>query len=129
MTDNEIVKALEHCVYNERGNKCRECEYVTGCKPLLLREALALINRQKEELLRWKDDVDDLEKKVEHLTVLLAEARHEAVKEFAERAKKTIHDSVYQYWNFGEGGYYLAEDVDDDIDNLVKEFTGGKADE
>lgn len=45
------------------------------------------------------------------------------VKEFAERLKHTIHQSVYQYWNTPDGGYYLAEDVDDDIDTLVEEMT------
>ena len=130
MTDNEIIKALECCARLQR--RCDECpdrHELNLCGMALKSQALKLINRQKEEIRRLKEDVGDLEIKVEHLAVLLAEVRHEAVKEFAERAKKTIHDSVYQYWNFGEGGYYLAEDVDEDIDNLVKEFTEGKADE
>ena len=55
MTDNEIVKALEYCVNGERGNKCRGCEVATGCKTLLLRESLDLINRQKAEIDRLKD--------------------------------------------------------------------------
>jgi DNA repair ATPase RecN len=83
----------------------------------MITDALDLINRQKEEIRRLKEDVDDLEKKVEHLAVLLADARHDAVKEFAERVKEKIRtmDRIVVY---GE-----------DIDNLVKEFTEGKADE
>lgn len=51
MTDNEIIKALEHCLYKEhRQSKCTECKYVTGCKPYLMRESLDLINRQKAEI-------------------------------------------------------------------------------
>lgn len=30
--------------------------------------------------------------------------------------------SVYEYWNFGSGGYYLAEDCDDDIDCIAEEL-------
>ena len=49
-TNEEVIKALEHCVYTERGYKCRECVNVTGCKSWLLREAIDLLNRQREEL-------------------------------------------------------------------------------
>lgn len=52
----------------------------------------------------------------------------EAIKEFAEMLKKKISDSVYNYWNTNDCGYYLAEDVDGDIDNLVSEMTEQKND-
>ena len=58
----------------------------------------------------------------------IRDIRVEAIKEFAERLKHTIHQSVYQYWNTPDGGYYLAEDVDDDIDSLVEEMTERKDD-
>lgn len=44
------------------------------------------------------------------------------IDEFVRRLKDKIHDSVYQYWNFGSGGYYLAEDCDDDIDCIAEEL-------
>ena len=55
-TDEDIIRALEHCVYTERGYKCRECVNVTGCKPWLLREVLDLINRQREEIAELRKE-------------------------------------------------------------------------
>ena len=49
----------------------------------------------------------------------------DTVKKMQERLKEKIHESVYQYWNKGDGGYYLAEDVDDDIDQIAKEMLEG----
>jgi hypothetical protein len=46
----------------------------------------------------------------------------DTVRKMQDRLKAKIHDSVYQYWNFGSGGYYLAEDVDEDIDQIAKEI-------
>lgn len=48
----EIIKAFEHCLNTERGYRCSRCEYVTGCKTWLMREALAIINQQKAEIER-----------------------------------------------------------------------------
>lgn len=44
------------------------------------------------------------------------------INEFARMLKAKIHESVYEYWNFGSGGYYLAEDCDDDIDYIAEEL-------
>ena len=122
MTDNEIIKALECCARLQR--RCDECpdrHELNLCGMALKSQALKLINRQKEEIRRLKEDVDDLEIKVEHLTVLLAEARHEAVKEFAERLKEQHIKPEFPWDDFTV--------TDGMIDNLVKEFTEGKADE
>ena len=58
MTDNEIVKALECCGKGDFRN-CQECKYLyvevedtENCNDVLARDALSLINRQKEEILR-----------------------------------------------------------------------------
>ena len=103
-TDDEIIKALEHCQNREQALRCIKCEYVTGCKSLLIREALDLINRQRAE-------IEDLEIKNEHLACFLAEARRDAFKEFAERLKE-------------EGCFYSSMDAFESIDNLVKEMVG-----
>ena len=104
-TDEEVIKALEHCVHAGRGGyKCRECVNVTGCKPWLLREALDLINRQKAEIAFWMDAA--------------ANAKKEAVKEFAERLKHII--------GFDDLVPTDCVMLFPYIDNLVKEFTEGK---
>ena len=53
------------------------------------------------------------------------EIKSEAIKEFAERLNGTITNAINTYYNSNGGGYYLAEDVIEDIDNLVKEMTEG----
>ena len=100
-TDEEVIKAMDHCVHAERGGyKCRECVNVTGCKPWLLREALDLINRQKAEISFWMDAA--------------ANAKKEAVKEFAERLKKELTT----------GAAVMRISTMDIINDLVKELTG-----
>lgn len=44
------------------------------------------------------------------------------VRQMQKKLKEKIHKSVYQYWNENDGGYYLAEDVDDDIDQIAEEM-------
>lgn len=137
MTDNEIIKALEYC---------------KDCSANLNVEIIDLINRQQAEninlkghLRQLKSRYDNAKAEIERLKgisvssskdpmdfcgvlcdyaeELIDKAKAEAYKGFAERLKETINNSVYQYWNEDSGGYYLAEDVSDDIDNLVKEMT------
>ena len=85
MTDNEIIKALECC---GREN-CNGCPYRTDklCHQgnPMIRDACDLIKCQKAE-------IQDLEIKNEHLVCFLAEARKDAIKEFAERLKKDLCD-------------------------------------
>lgn len=101
-----------------------------------------LINRQKAEIERLKDlityqkqeikekeqkynqAVDDMFGLIETTRNEIAEAKSEAIKEFAEKLKHEITSAIDTYYNSNGGGYYLAEDVIDDIDNLVKEMTG-----
>lgn len=94
-----------------------------------IHELLEIIESKKAEIKRLQYQVYRLKKYDEKRDIelhsrLIASSRIEAIKEFADRLKETISNSVYQYWNEGSGGYYLAEDVPDDIDNLVKEMVG-----
>lgn len=52
----------------------------------------------------------------------LDHTRADTVRKMQERVKAKIHKSVHQYWNENDGGYYLAEDVDDDIDQIAEEI-------
>ena len=132
-TDEQIKQALKCC----KGIGCKECPFRCGtamCIRSLMAAILDLINRQEAEIERLQrhnkeyrfcnllGNVLVYSKNLKDYNNVRKGLKSEAIKEFAERLKEKIHDSVYQYWNFGEGGYYLAEDVDDDIDNLVKEM-------
>ena len=123
MTDNEIIKAMQ-CVIGKDVN-CSECTYqkalpFPSCRMMCAKNALALINRQKAENERLKKNIDGLNIFTKnHITVI----RLQAIKEFAERLKETITNAINTYYNSNGGGYYLAEDVIEDIDNSAKEMT------
>lgn len=123
MTDEQIIKAFKCCVTDD-GDDCFQCPYGDivykpgngGCVNRCHKDALDLINRQKAEIERLQTRNDEL-------NILNKTAAQEAIKEFAERLKQNINESIGLYWDEIAGGYYLAEDVIDDIDNLVKEMT------
>lgn len=111
MTDNEIIKALE--------NEIHLVEYVDGFSAdnvslELLQNSLELINRQQTEIERLKKY--NIEVTYKHY--------NDGIKEFAERLKENITKSIDNYWNNNANGYYLAEDVLDEINILVKEMIG-----
>lgn len=116
MTDNEIIKALEFDKNSE-----------------LDQEVLNLINRQKAEIERLQKSngemfvtISEQDAEIEELKSarrsalkvfqLHTEIRAEAIKEFAETAKSKAHFSE----DFGEACVSCY-----DLDNLVKEMTGG----
>ena len=115
MTDNEIKKALEHCV-NEPG--CAGCIAYSprGCQGID-KYTLDLINRQHAEIERYKAEHKEFAKKLSNLhsiTLMVMgrrnEVRAESIKEFAERVKERAFD---------DGKFVCTAR----IDNLVKEMT------
>ena len=131
MTDNEIIKALE-CL---RGNAfdCGECPYCScypaPCEQQVAKDALSLINRQKEEIERLKNR--DLQ--VEVSEKLEREIKAEAVKEFADRLKEQdgynnhVFDdcaSILVPKEYLKGRDEKIKEVWTTIDNLVKEMVG-----
>lgn len=138
MTDNKIIKALE--------NEIHLVEYVDGFSAnnvslKLLQNSLELIYRQKAEIERLEKteiEIDDFCRRLcrmrmlngnaiasyEDLQNYIQEEKSKAITEFAERLKQTITNEINTYYNSNGGGYYLAEDTIEDIDNLVKEMTG-----
>lgn len=85
MTDNEIIKALECCIFDDV-KECDNCPYYDKeteiyCVNDLLKDALNLINRQKAEIESLKNDRDFWESaaKTEVSEVII---------EFAERILK-----------------------------------------
>ena len=129
MTDNDIIKAFMCC--HSFDESCGDCPYKNGdgtfCSKLL-NDVLDLVIRQQAEIERLQKEVeielDKLNAEKNDVMYYKDQIKTEAVKEFADKLKEKISNSIYEYWNFGTGGYYLAEDVEEDIDNLVKEMVG-----
>lgn len=113
MTDNEIIKALENAK-----EVCDDDDIETLN---FFNNVIDLINRQKEEIERLRKgftaDADYFASEYDN------NIKSEAIKEFAERLKGTISNAINTYYNSNGGGYYLAEDVIEDIENLVTEMT------
>lgn len=106
MTDKEIIKALECCSKNSHELCALECPIfrTAGCIEELHKAVFVLINRQKEEIERYKGVIKILENDVQA-------SRTEAVREFAEKLKESLE--------------WRTEPIDDyDIDELVKEMVG-----
>ena len=109
MTDEQIIKALECCATDD-GDDCFQCPYGNivykpgngGCVNRCRKDALDLINRQKAE--------------IERLLQKLQQAKSEAIKEFAEALKESADNG-----GCGEDFVYVS-----DIDILVKEMTEGE---
>ena len=106
MTDNEIIKALECCASNKAG-KCNDCIfniYDKKCRGLT-HYVLDLINRQKAEVEKWKNDNANM---AQHYLILLQEAQAEAIKGFAERIKR----------------HCTSIELNEYIDSIVEEMVG-----
>ena len=128
LTDKQIIKALEYCSTDVRENTCPKCAFYKKhrCSTLMLNAVSDLINRRNAEIERLtakllaKDNIND------YNTAQLRIAREElrtaksnAIKEFAERVKRTS----------------IGLEIGDDkklkmtvvstvaIDNLIKEMT------
>ena len=115
-TDEQIIKALEHCVSSTTNEACDGCPLnidKEGCETysyLLESLALDLINRQKADIERlstslgeWKisalkkaDRVDELEREKSHLiySSMIGTTRAEAITEFEERCAKRFPSFV-----------------------------------
>ena len=104
-TDEQIKKALECCAYWHVDN-CEKCPFDDECRDngdFLLQKSLDIINRQEEEkaelqreIASYKSEIERLRKSNEELatesdardideTWIIARAKSEAIKEFAER--------------------------------------------
>ena len=127
LTDNEIIKALERCVKDGYPYGCEGCPYrAEDCNERLDADALDLINRQKAEIERLKNTLDDVLDR-EPILVERSEkyAKAEAIKEFAERLKKelTLHRKVCRNL-LDNDGVFAIDKVRQKVDNLVKEMVG-----
>ena len=93
----------------------------------IVRKAEEEINRQQAEIKRLQSQVNRFKKYDEERDIrlharLIATAKAEAIKEFADRLKEMKYESIE--WAHGEHPYVVEES---DIDNLVKEMIGGRS--
>lgn len=103
MTDNEIIKALEHCSDNGECKDCPANPHIGNCGCCingLMKRAHDLINRQKAEIERFNNSPI--------LTKLCPMWKAEAIREFAERLTMEVCESEHIT-----------------INNLAKEMTEG----
>lgn len=116
-TDEEIMKGLDFCC---NARNCLNCPYLkvgNFCIRIMQSDALSLIKKQQAEINRLKKY--DEERDIRLHARLIATAKAEAIKEFADRLKGMKYESIE--WAHGEHPYVVEES---DIDNLVKEMVG-----
>ena len=105
MTDNEIIKAMQ-CVIGNDAN-CSECTYqkvlpFPSCRRKCAKNALDLINRQKAEIERLKDELHRAKVEISKHFDYMDEATNESLDVFADSLKIKLNRT---------------------IDNLLKEMT------
>lgn len=128
-TDEQIIIALEYCSADVRENTCPKCAFYKKhrCSTLMLNAVSDLINRKNAKIEELKTEIERMEnqntlllkKKCKDINTARKIIKSEAIKEFAERLKRTA----------------IGLEIGDDkklkmtvvstaaIDNLVKEIT------
>ena len=115
MIDNEIVKALE--CHASDAEFCKLCPLTNEewCSVKLARNTLDLINYQQAEIERLSKKNEELAEILsDTIRIRYAEAKAEAIKEFAERLQQRTRPTLE----------YCEVVLGSDIDNLVKEMVG-----
>ena len=123
MTDNDIIKALEHCASSTTSEACNGCPLfsTTICTEMengLQIYALNLINRQKAEIEQWKEEANKYQNLWCQAVMDVQAAKSEAIKEFAESVKKNRRAIL--------NAIYDRTEYSNIVDNLVKEMTEEK---
>ncbi len=141
MTDNDIIKALEYCIAN---NKCWECHYepkehtkgTLGCSLEITKDALDLINRlqkenkEKDEMLKAQADtiflyervIKDKNAEIERLKSQLF------LEKYTDVAKRNIEsEAIKEFAKRAQGMVTIRGRQKDYFDDLVKEMTEVKA--
>ena len=119
VTEDEIIDTLECrcCVFRPRCSSCPHQDFC--CIARITTDELNLIRKQQAEINRLKKY--DEERDIRLHARLIANAKNEAIREFADRLKGMKYESIE--WAHGEHPYVVEES---DIDNLVEEMAGDK---
>lgn len=123
ISDKDIIEAYKNC-QTKNGLGCYNC-------PFDKNEDYSCLDDLKEatlDLLKYYE-VDN--KRLQNAFIgecILSkcnrekEIKLEAREEFAEKLKESIKNAIDTYYNSNGGGYYLAEDVIEDIDNIKEQM-------
>lgn len=128
-TDEQIIKALEYCSADVRENTCPKCAFYKKhrCSTLMLNAVSDLINRKNAKIEELKTEIERMEnqntlllkKKCKDINTARKIIKSEAIKEFAERLKRTSIGL-----EIGDDKKFKMTVVSTvAIDNLVKEMT------
>lgn len=98
-------------------------EMINDIAVALVQEGYGNISEYKAEIERLKAENYELTKKLEaRLTCdFVKTAQKQAQIDILNKAKERIGNAIDTYFNLDGGGYYLAEDAIDDIDELIEE--------
>lgn len=96
-TDEDLIKALEHCTSSTTGEACNGCPF---CKTDVCVEmdnalniyALDLINRQRAEIERLTIKLDAMRSAANSFKMHYNNGRSEAIKEFADGVENDLGD-------------------------------------
>lgn len=107
MEDYEIIKALE-CCKNEDCDNCPFFKYPKSiCRWDVWDCALDLINRQKAEIERLREDIKAQDSSISSLLSIVnsnyQNGRNEAIKEFAEIIVSDYPEMEYYLTNLAKG--------------------------
>ena len=118
MEDRDIIKALE-CCSSKKVNACDDCPFHAQCynnDEFIEKEAIDLINRQKAEIERFKEECSCLGCENEWLKAHYERGKAEAVKEFAERFESKLNCIPQHHFTLAQVLY--------DLDKTKKEMVG-----
>ena len=119
MNKDEIKKGLMVCA----GDSCDNCSYYKfyNCYDKLKLDARSLIIEQEKKIEKLRAENKQLKTECALLDDELRIARQDTINVLNE-LKGNIKNAIDTYYNSQGGGYYLAEDVINDIDDLIKEL-------
>ena len=124
MNKDDIKKALEFCA---NAFPCEGCAYHDDlmCTDKLKTDALNVIIEQEQEIEKWKNDYAKLQEQFAQYQMAsdkeIIAQRKQAKIEVLNKLKERVETAIDAYFNLDGGGYYLAEDAMNDIDELIRE--------
>ena len=142
MTDDEIITALECCNSGRLKYPCEICPLrMDDCEYILPKRALDIINQQKAEIERLKQEnkeycednriiayqrnqrdkeIRALHNQLNGLNFMDKQIKSEAIKKFAERLKNSAYKTIIKIMET-EKIIFLTDELK--LDKLVKEIT------
>lgn len=124
MNKDDIKKALEFCA---NAFPCEGCAYHDDltCTDKLKTDALNVIIEQEQEIEKWKNDYAKLQEQFAQYQMAsdkeIAAQVKQAKIDVLNKLKERIGNAIDAYYNSYGGGYFIAEDALDDIDELIRE--------